>query len=160
MKKIILLIIGCLSLNAFAGLQVQTDSSALAVASTNTYPLYGDVTGSFTNGTALTGSQFINCTAGSEAYFSVGGFFTNSTANSSNVVFRVAQSVDVANWTNNAFAVTLIIPGNTTNWVNGHFMTSYAFPVYGLRALENINAANVTAKSGTCYLKAFVRPGI
>lgn len=145
--------------SAKAGLMVQTDTNMLAVASTNTFILAGDVSGSFTNGETISQS-LITCKSGDDVWFSAGGFFTNSTANSSNVTFRVAQSVDGANWTNSATTLVLIVPGNTTNWVTVHQLIQNSAPIYGLRAIENANAAGVTAKAGTMYLKAFVKDGI
>jgi len=159
----------CLAIAAFlflssafeaeAGLVSQTDTNSLIVNSTNTFSLYGDVTGSFTNGESASG-QFLKCNTGDDVWLAAGGFFTNSTANASNITFRVAQTVDFANWTNSATTLVLSVPGNTTNWCVVHQLIQNAAPGYGLRAIENTNLANVTARSGTMYLKAYVKDGI
>lgn len=147
-----------------ANLQTQTATNSIAVSSTNTFALVGDNTGSFTNSTStgnLTGNRFIDCSkTSSHVEFAVGGFFTNSTATASNITFRIAQNVDTVGWTNSAQVILVPIPGNTTNWVNYQFQITSPYPAYGLRTIENTNAAAVTARAGTCYLKAVTRDGL
>lgn len=143
-----------------AGLMMQLDTNSLAVSSTNTFVLWGDVTGSFTNGQTPGTALFIDGTKSSSLYCSVGGFFTNSTATASNITFRIAASVDNVNWTNSNQVILLAVPGNTTNWVNYQFAISASYPIYGLRAIENTNAAAVTARASTLYFKAYSKNGL
>lgn len=149
-----------LALPARAGLQSQTDTNNLVIASTNTFLLYGDMTGSFTNGEAPGGASFIDLTKCDDAWVQVGGFFTNNTAGASNVTYRIAATIDLANWTNNFQSVTLAVPANTTNWVSANVLIQNAPPIVGLRAVENPNTGNITAKSGSVYLKAYSKNGI
>jgi hypothetical protein len=144
---------------AFAGLQSQTDTNSLAVNSTNTFILSGDVTGSFTNGETPS-AAYVVCKNGDDAFVSVGGFFTNTTAGASNITFRIAQTVDFVNWTNSAATVTLVVPASSTNWAVGHTLIQNAFPGYGLRAIENANTGGVTARAGSMYFKVYVKDGI
>ena len=164
MKKILILM-GVAALLAtvnigHAGLLVQTDTNSLAVASTNTYILAGDVTGSFTNGQTIS-APLINNKNQSALIGQVGGFFTNSTAQSSNVVYTIASTVDGAIWTNAVQTVTMTIPASTTNWVGWPFTIAQpTYPIYGLRSVGNANTANITAKAGTIYFKVYSKDGI
>lgn len=145
--------------SARAGLQSQTDTNSLAVASTNTFILNGDVTGSFTNGETPS-TPYIVANRGDDLWLSAGGLFTNSTAGASNITFRVAQTVDFVNWTNSATTLTLVVPASSTNWCVVHQLIQNAAPGYGLRAVENANAAVIVGKAGTIYLKGYVKDGI
>lgn len=147
------------ALPARAGLQVQTDTNNIVPLTTNTFALYGDVSGSFTNGESIS-QPYIAANRGDDLWLSAGGFFTNSTANASNITFRVAQTVDFANWTNSATTLVLIVPASTTNWCVVHQLIQNAAPGYGLRAIENANGAAIGGRAGTMYLKAYVKDGI
>lgn len=162
-KKLIL--VAALTIAAFAiqietqaqqsrQLRVQTSTNSLAVSSTNTIKLYGDLSGSFTNGETTATSPYVFC-PGYAGNFAVGGFFTNSTANASNVTFKIAGSMDAALWTNNIQTVLFTVPANTTNWVVQVFTISNPYPYYGWRTLENTNAANVTARANTTFFKGW-----
>ncbi len=144
----------------FAGQQTQTDTNSLAVLSTNTFKLSGDVTGSFTNGQTFADAQFIDGTKTTDMQCAVGGFFTNTTAAASNITFRIAASVDGANWTNSAFAVGVSVPATSTNWAVTLFKITNPAPLYGLRAIENTNAAAVTGRAGTMYFKVYSKNGL
>jgi hypothetical protein len=154
------LLFALFSLPTFAGQQTQTDTNNLIVFSTNTFILSGDVTGSYTNGQQPGGYQLINCTQGDDVWLEVGGFFTNSTAQSSNIIYRIAGSVTATQWTNNYASVTLAIPASSTNWASATVNIQNVMPFLGLRAIENVNAAAVTGRANSQYLKVYVKSGI
>lgn len=164
-KTSCLLFATCLGLaagidNAKAGLQTEQSTNGLAVASTNTFALYGDRSGSFTNGEAISSpNSYIDASKGDDLWASVGGFFTNSTANASNVVVGIYHSVNLKDW-NSDTNVTLTIPGNTTNWVTLQLLLQNAYPGYGMRTFQNPNAANVTAAPNTLFFQGFEKNGI
>lgn len=162
MKKTLALIAAiafALAQSSFAGLQTQTDTNYLAAASTNTYILSGDVTGTYTTGQTMGTPFILTTTTSGRIDCSVGGYWTNSTANSSNVTYRIAASVDGVNWTNSYQAITLAIPGSTTNYVSAVFQLSTPYPMLALRAVENANAASVSANTNTIWFKAYTRNG-
>ncbi len=157
---IVTLILLACDLPARAGQQSQTDTNVLAIFSTNTFILSGDVTGSFTNGQLPAGAQLINCTQGDDVWLEVGGIFTNATAGSSNITYRIAASVSGTQWTNNFASITVAVPASSTNYASSAILIQNAPPFLGLRAIENINAAAITSRSGSCYLKAYIKSGI
>lgn len=159
---------------AFAGLQSQIDTTTNTITAldTNTYALYGDVTGSYTNGIVLASpNAFIDCTKTTSASFEVGGWFANTAAVASNVTFQVYGSVDVGLW--QSFTnVTVVVPALSTNWAFTTFTISEGginnalYSEYALRAVLNPNAS-VTApplptntNASSVFLKAFTRTGI
>lgn len=152
----------CFALSeAHAGQETQTVTNALAVATTNTIAIPADVTGSFTNGSTISGSQYITGGVRAEAAFGeVGGYFRNTTAQASNITFRVAQSITGGTWTNSALVVTVIVPASSTNWAFTQFRISSPAPFYSLRTVENSNVAGVTADASTCYLKVVSKTGL
>jgi len=159
-----LLIATCLGLASFtpaakAGLMTQQDTNSLAVLTTNTFQLYGDRSGSYTNGELSSGNSYIDASKGDDLWASVGGFFTNSTANASNITFQVYQSVNLKDWVSST-NVLLSVPGNTTNWVHQQFLLQNAQPGYGLRAVQNTNGAAVSAAPNTLFFQGFQKNGI
>ena len=177
-----ILLAACISLAAIvlappaahAGLQAQIDTSTtpFAAASTNTYALYHDATGNYTNGTVLANpNSFIDCSKTAQGFGEVGGYFANSTANASNVTFAVYQSADGALWSS-ATNIVLAIPATTTNWVYAMFPLTSAsvvgpWPMLALRSVANTNAAAITAPTNwnssgniNLFLKAYTKSGI
>lgn len=145
---------------AHAGQQTQTDTNNLAVSSTNTFILSGDVTGSFTNGQQPAGSQLINCVQSDDVWLECGGFFTNTTAGASNILFRIAGSVTATQWTNSIITVNVSVPASSTNWASSAVLIQNVTPFLGLRTIENTNGAAVTGRANSQYVKAYVKTGI
>lgn len=150
--------------HAAAYSQQQTDTNALMVASTNTYAL-PDRNAGAGGGTALTNGQsmsvqYIDCGAAADSWLQVGGYFTNSTANSSNVTFRIAATTDFANWTNNYTSITLPVPASQTNWCFTFVRLATSPPGLALRAVENANTGVIGAYTNTVYFKVVHKRGI
>lgn len=145
---------------ANAALQYQQDTNSLVPFTTNTFALYGDNSGSFTNGGVATGNSFLDGQKADDLWIAVGAFVTNTASASSNITFRIAQTCDFANWTNSAQVLTLVVPALTTNWAVNHTLIQNAAPGYGLRAIENIHGAAVSLRIGTAYVKAVNKNGI
>lgn len=167
-------ILAAATFSAFAGSQAQIDTqtNTLAAYSTNTYALYGDITGTLTNGAALASpNAFIDCTKTASGCFVVGGYFANTTASPTNVMFGIYSSQDVKLWapyTN----VLVNVPGNSTNYYSTQFNVSEGVggisAEYALRFVAITNSAGVTAPTNTpasstpgvyLFLKAFTRTG-
>lgn len=161
--KKLFLILSCVALASLpalgADLMTQTDTNSLAVSSTNTFKIFGDISGSFTNGQTMAQKYIIGAKT-TQLPCAVGGFFTNSTATASNVTFRIAGSVDGSSWTNGAQVILLSVPGNTTNWVNYQFFITQPYPFYALRTIENTNAAAITARANTLYFTGLPKNGL
>jgi len=147
------------ALPAKANDQMQGDTNTLAAFSTNTFRLYNDVTGTFTNGQATSVAPYIYCTKGADAWIEVGGIFTNSGAGPSNVTYRIAGSVSGSQWTNNYASVTLAVPVGT-NYQSAILFLQHPPPFIGWRSFENPNTGNVSTRTGTGYLKAYIKDGI
>lgn len=155
---------------AEAGLasQVDTSTNLLAASSTNTYSLYADATGLFTNGITIPGpNQFIDGTKTTQLPCSVGGFFANTGAGASNVTFSVYQTEDLKLWAL-ATNVTVSVPGSSTNWAHTDFFlnsTTGIFPEYGLRSVQNTNTSvttptNSAITGGSLFFKGFSKNAI
>ena len=142
-----------------AALQSQVDTNALVVNSTNFFVLTGDQTGFYTNGQSFT-TPVLDGSKTTQAWGMVGGFFTNTAAGPSNIVFFVSGSVDGGLWTNNVQQVTVVVPAATTNWCYTTFAISAPYPLYGLRAVANTNTALVTGKSNSQFFKLLTKTGL
>lgn len=145
--------------SAHSGQQSQGDTNTMVAATTNTFILSGDITGSFTNGQQPSGYQLINVSQSAGVWLECGGFYTNSGAGASNITFRIAGSVSATQWTNNYASVVVSVPVGT-NYAFGSVFISNVQPFLGLRAIENINTGNVAARGGSQYIKAYIKPGI
>lgn len=170
MKKLLSLALGlglgllALDLHAAGYSQSQVDTNALMVASTNTYTLPDRLSGAgggtiLTNGQVMGSQAYIDCGYANDAWLEVGGYFTNSTANSSNVTFRIAATVDFANWTNNYTSMTLVVPGSQTNWCSSIVRLANAPPGLAVRACENANTGVIGAYTNTIFFKVVQKPG-
>lgn len=143
---------------ARAQLQSQVDTNALPIVSTNTFLLYGDQSGTFTNGQTMATPMILG-TKTTTLQASVGGFFTNTTAAASNVTFTIYSSISQAEWQLNT-NVVLVVPANTTNWVVGQFVIANAYPLYGLRTIANTNSAAVTGRANSQFFKVWAKSGM
>jgi hypothetical protein len=158
--------------NVFGGAQQQVDQSTnvLVVAATNTYALYGDITGTYTNGSQMfapgstnsytsngvfvataqsPAAAYIDCSKTAQAAFVVGGYFANAAASASNVTFAIYQSTDLKQWVS-ATNVAVSVPATSTNWASVQFNLNSGggtvlAPYYALYQVQNPSKANVTA---------------
>lgn len=143
---------------ARAGDQAQTYTNLLAAFSTNTIRVLPDVSGTYTNGEAPSAASIV-CAKGQHVWLECGGIFTNAGAGPSNITFRISGSVSGNQWSNNYASVVFAVPVGT-NYASGTILIQNAMPFMATRAIENINTANVTARRGSMYLKAYVKDGI
>lgn len=162
---------------AQASQQIEWDTNNLAAISTNTYSLYGDITGNYTNGLYATRAggawqlasppnEWLDATKCKSASMSVGAYCANTASTSSNVIFSVFQSDDLQLWsvyTN----VPVTVPGNSTNWAFTQFSPAKGnlADYYALRAIQNPNLTvtilTAPANSNGCaYLSMFSRDGV
>lgn len=144
---------------ARAGLTVQTDTNAILPSTTNTFALFGDITGSFTNGESIS-SAYVLAKNGDDAFITAGGYFTNATAGASNVMFNLAQTFDFVTWSNTAVTIVISVPAATTNWCYGQTLIQNAAPGYALRNIWNTNRADITGAANKSFLKCYVKDGI
>jgi len=146
---------------ASAGQQTQTatNTASLAFITTNTYAIYNDISGNFTNG-ANFAVPYIDGSKSTALFCGVGGYFTNTTAAASNITFRIATSIDGNNWTNPAIVATVSVPALSTNWAQGQFVINPCNPLYAIRTIENTNLAGVTGQGNTMYFRVYSKTGL
>ena len=150
-----------LTQSAHAGLQIQLSTNTCAVNTTNTIKLPGDVTGIYTNGEIITApNTVINSSQTTQLPLLVGGYFANTAAGSSNIVFGVWETTDGSLWTSST-NISVAVPATSTNWyytpVNLHPSIGVK-AMYGLRFVANTNTAGVTGTN--IFLKGFPKTGI
>lgn len=175
------------SLSAHAGLQIQQDSNdALAVNATNTYALFGDITGNYTNGIVMNGGgyagnvyttngvfvstssvngnrAYIDCHLTTIAGLEVGGWFTNTAAGASNINYYIYHTVDFKKWSFDT-NVSVSVPAASTNYAYQSFqpLGGKPYPGYAIRFVANTNTAAVQAGTNTSgiYFQGYTGTGI
>ena len=158
--------------NAFSGQQVLLNGTTnWAVSSAaNTYALYGDSTGNFTNGIAVgsTGpNSFIDASKSTSCDLAVGGQYINTTATNITWTFTFAASEDLANWTNTFYTVTYVSAATTTNTAVSLLHLGNAaganavMPAAALRSITASPAFGSTNQYVTnIFVKGFTKTGI
>lgn len=177
MKKIKSLIAGvgialsCLSAGAIGVSQTQVDTNRVAFATTNFYNVPSDVntnpatTFNATSNQIIGGNSVIDLGNSREAYFVFGGFFTNSTANASNITFQVLWTGDFANWTTNnnnqpSSRYVLTVPGSSTNWCATPYFVTNSPPGCTLRSCENSNTSVIGGLTNSVFFRVIQKKGI
>jgi hypothetical protein len=115
---------------------------------TNTYVLYGDTTGSFTNGIPYGGvvgpDRYLQCDNAKDYIAQLDFVSINTGTSPSTNTFRFAGSVDAAHWTNNLTTISYICLQQTTNYVTILVPVTNAPTAVALRSLEMPTQANTT----------------
>jgi hypothetical protein len=160
------LVLSSSTVHAIGNSQTQFDTNRLTFATTNYYNIPSDVnTNPATTLNASTNQtvspQYIDTGKATDAWIEAGGFFTNSTANSSNITFRIAATLDFANWTNNYTSLVLIVPGSSTNFCStGPVKLASPPPGLTLRSAENANTAVIGAGTNSVFFRVVQKTGI
>lgn len=139
------------------GLQTQLAASGtnnLGLANTtNTYALFGDSSGVYTNGIvtgAATGANsFISCVTSSKVTLFTGGLFSNPTTTNITYTITVAGSADLAHWTNTVTTFTITSLASTTNQYNQlQLLSGYQAGPLPFYAIRSITASPLFSTAG------------